>query len=365
MTVQQEILPPIGQDIIEQVLDNPALAIRDEEKARSFLTKVREHATSIGEKDMSKSKDRDEVRSMAAKVVKSKTMLDTARKGMTEALRKEVSEINAAGKVVIEGLAEIAAEVRAPLTAWEEAEKAREAHVESTIARIKAAALVTIADTSVTVAARGNDIYETVIDKAVFLKRTEEAEEAKSATILVLQEAMHVLKQREDAQAELDAMKAAEAVRLAKEAEAAAAREAEERAARAAQEAKEREERLAQEAADNARRAAEQAAENARLEAEREAQRKIDEANARAEEGERAAQAERDRIANQEAEEARIKSEQAAEQARRERSTKHRLAVMGQIKQSLMEIGGITEEAATSIVRNMVKGRVPNVAVQF
>jgi len=46
MTVQQEILPPQSQDIIEQVFENPALAIRDEEKAKAFLVKVREHATS-------------------------------------------------------------------------------------------------------------------------------------------------------------------------------------------------------------------------------------------------------------------------------------------------------------------------------
>lgn len=365
MTVHAEILPPEGQDIIEQVFENPAIAILDEAKANLFLEKVKEFAGTIGDPDVSTAKGRDEIRSMASKVVKAKTTLDKARLSMTADLRAQVAEINSAGKLVTEGLAEIAEKTRAPLTVWETAEKEREALVESTISKIKAAALVTIADTSVTVAARGNEIYETVIDKAVFLKRFDEAEEAKTATMKALHEAMHVLKQREDAQAELDAMKAAEAERLAKEAAQQAEREAAERAARAAQEAKEREERLAQEAADNARRAAEQAAENARLEAEREAQRQIDEANRRAEKAEAERQAELKRIADKEAEDKRIADEQAAEQARRDRSTKHRQAVMGQIKQSLMQIGGITEEAAVSIVRDMVKGKVPNVTVQF
>lgn len=365
MTVQAEILPPEGTDIIELVFENPALAIRDEEKAQAFLVKVREHAMSIGEKDMSKAKDRDEVRSMASKVTKSKTMLDTARKGMTEALRKEVSEINAAGKVVIEGLAEIAAEVRAPLTAWEDAEKKREELVESTIARIKAAALVTISDTAASVSARGNEIYEIEIDPEVFRKRTDEATEAQAATIKALHEAMNVLREREEAQAELAKMKAAEAERLAKEAEELRQREAAEAAARAEQEAKEREERLKQEAADKARRDAEQAAEQARLAAEREAQRQIDEANERAAAAERAAQAERDRIAAEKAEEQRIAAAQAAEEERRQKNAAHRRKIMGAVKQSIMEVGGITEEAAMAIVRAMAKGNVPHVTVQF
>lgn len=365
MTVQQEILPPESQDIIELVFENPALAIRDEEKAKAFLVKVREHAMSIGEKDMSKAKDRDEVRSMASKVTKSKTMLDTARKGMTEALRKEVSEINEAGKVLTAGLAEIAAEVRAPLTAWEDAEKKREELVETTIARIKAAALVTISDTAASVSARGNEIYEIEIDPEVFRKRTDEATEAQAATIKALHEAMNVLREREEAQAELAKMKAAEAERLAKEAEELRQREAAEAAARAEQEAKEREERLKQEAADKARRDAEQAAEQARLAAEREAQRQIDEANERAAAAERAAQAERDRIAAEKAEEQRIAAAQAAEEERRQKNAAHRRKIMGTVKQSIIEIGGITDEAAMAIVRAMAKGNVPHVTVQF
>ena len=371
MTVQQEVLPPEGQDIIELVFENPSLAIRDEEKAQAFLVKVREHAMSIGEKDMSKAKDRDEVRSMASKVTKSKTMLNSARLEMTAGLRKEVEEINAAGKVLTAGLAEIADEVRAPLTAWEEAEKKREELVETTIARIKAAALVTISDTAASVSARGNEVYEIEIDPEVFRKRTDEATEAQAATIKALHEAMNVLRDREEMAAKLAAMEAAEAERLAKEAEERREREAAEAAARAEQEAKEREERLKQEAAEKARREAEEKAEQERLAAEREAQRKIDEANERAAAAERAAQAERDRIAAEKAEEQRIADAQAAEQARRERSRTHRMQVMGRIKadiikaSALKDLDGkpvegteISDENAVEIVRALVKGRI-------
>lgn len=358
MTVHTEILPPEGQDIIEAVFENPSLAILDEGKATAFLEKVRETAASIGEPDVGSAKGRDEIRSMASKVTKAKTTLDKARLSMTADLRKQVADINAAGKMVTEGLSEIAEQTRAPLTAWEAAEKAREEMVESTIARIKAAALVTIADTSATVAARGNEIYETAIDPDVFKKRTEEAEEAKTATMKALHEAMHVLKEREEAKAELDAMKAAEAARLAKEAEAAAAREAEERAANLAREAQEREERLAQEAADRARRDAEHAAEQARLTAEREAQRQIDEANARAAEAERAAQAERDRAAAEKAEADRIEAEQAAAQARRDKDRKHRASVNSLIKADIVKFGKVTDEQAEAIVKALAQGKI-------
>lgn len=363
MTIQQEILPPEGQDIIETVSQNPSIAILDAEKAEKYLVKVREFTAALGEMDVSKAKDRTAVKSMAAKVTTAKTGIDKARLAMTSDLRQRVSNINDAAKIVVEGLATIAKEVRAPVTAWEKAEEEREELVESTIAKIKAAALVTIADTSASVSARGNDIYETVIDKAVFLKRFDEAEEAKTATMKALHEAMHFLKKQEDAEAELAAMKAAEAERLAKEAAEKAKREAEERAAQAAQEAKEREERLAQEAADNARRAAEQTAENARLEAEREAQRQIDEANRRAAQAEAERKAELDRIAAKEAEEKRIADEQAAEQARREKNAANRREKMGQAKQAMMSIGGITEEAAMKIVRALAKQSQPDAKI--
>lgn len=425
MTIQQEILPPEGQDIIEAVSQDPSIAILDTEKAQKYLIKVREFTAALGEVDVSKAKDRTAVKSMAAKVTTAKTGIDKARLAMTSDLRQRVSNINDAAKIVVDGLATIAKEVRAPVTAWEKAEEEREALVESTIAKIKAAALVTIADTSVTVAARGNDIYETVIDKAVFLKRFDEAEEAKTATMKALHEAMHVLKQREDAQAELDAMKAAEAERLAKEAAEKAEREAAERKVQFArsiidhihevgrgyiggqpypfaillhelqvkippeitsdfgdleQEARDILTQTLASVQDRANEAAERAAIQAKQEAEDQAkrdaaevaQRQIDAANARAAQAEQAAQAERKRIADKEAEDERIAEEQAAEEARRTKNAENRREKMGETKQALMDVGGITNEAATAIVRALTRQNkegakitIPNVRFFF
>lgn len=364
MTVQQEILPPEGQDIIDQVASDPKSSFT-REKLSQLTPAVVELAEPLAVLDMAKSADRQQLKSFSNKISTLTASLNRTRLAMTADLREQVAEINEIGNAAIADLKAVQEKVRAPLTAWEDAEKDREAFVESTIARIKAAALVTLSDTAASVSARGNEIYEIEIDPEVFKKRTDEATEAQTATIKALHEAMNVLREREEAQAELAAMKAAEAERLAKEAEATRQREAAEAAARAEQEANEREERLKQEAADKALRDAEQAAEQARLAAEREAQRQIDEANERAAAAERAAQAERDRIAAEKAEEQRIAAAQAAEQERREKNAAHRRKIMGTVKQSIMHVGGITDEAAMEIVRAMAKGSVPHVAVQF
>lgn len=365
MTVQAEILPPEGQDIVEFASEKPEVVLLNEVLTQKTLDRVREITAFEDKPDLATAKGRDLVRTTAAKVAKFKAHIDRSRLDITAGKRKEIADINESAKKLIDGLAEIQEEVRAPLTAWEVAEKEREATVEATIARIKAAALVTISDTAASVAARGNEIFETEIDPKVFLKRTEEAEEAKTATMKALHEAMHVLREREEAKAELERMKAAEAERLAKEAEEQAAREAREREEQAAREAKEREERLAQEAADRARREVEEAAEQQRLAAEREAQRLIDEANERAAQAEREKQAEIDRRAAEEAERERIAAAETAEQERRERSRKHRQAVMGRIKADIIEHGEVTEAEAVAIVKAMVAGKVQHVTVQF
>lgn len=364
MTVQQEILPPEGQEIIDRVAADPKSSFTREtlEKLEPAVLKLAEPLAAL---DMNKSADRQQNKTFCSNIQKLTAALDRTRLDMTAELRAQVSEINEIGNSAIAKLKAVREQVRAPLTAWEDAEKKREELVETTIARIKAAALVTISDTAASVSARGNEIYEIEIDPEVFRKRTDEALDAMRATLDALEKAKEILVANEEREAKLAAMEAAEAERLAKEAEELRQREAAEAAARAEQEAKERGERLKQEAADKARRDAEQAAEQARLAAEREAQRQIDEANERAAAAERAAQAERDRIAAEKAEEQRLADAQAAEQARRERNAAHRRKIMGTVKQSIMEVGGITEEAAMAIVRAMAKGNVPHVTVQF
>ena len=51
--------------------------------------------------------------------------------------------------------------------------------------------------------------------------------------------------------------------------------------------------------------------------------------------------------------------------SQRLRNAAHRRKIMGTVKQSIIEIGGITDEAAMAIVRAMAKGNVPHVTVQF
>lgn len=355
MSVEAEILPPevSAIAIIDEALSNPEPTLLNPEKRALFLAKVREVST-IADPDVSTSKGRDEIRSMAAKVTKAKSALDKSRLSLTEDYRKKVAQINEAGNQLINSLGVIAKEVRAPLTAWEAAEKEREDKVAEIIAGLKTASIVTIADTSATVRKRGREVFEIEITKEFFGNKFAEAVALKETAVATLKSALDRLIEQEDQAAELQRLREEKEAREAEERREREAREAEERRAAEARAAQEREAQIAREAEERAAQAEREAA-----------QREIDAANERAAKAEREAQAERDRIAAEKAEEERAAEAQRAEQARREKNAAHRREVMGQIKADLIVAAGITEEQATAAVKALVKGTVRHVQVNF
>ncbi|PTR05392.1 MULTISPECIES: hypothetical protein, partial [unclassified Novosphingobium] len=336
-----------------------------------FVAKVRE-ASLIAEPDASTSKGRDEIRKAAAKVTRTKTMLDQARKDLTAEYRKKTADINEAGKVVVEQLDALADEVRQPLTAWEEAEKEREQRCTEILTWLQNASTVTIGETSAAIRQRGKDVFNTQITKEQFGKRYDEAVLLKDTATKALLAALDTAIQREDEQAELQRLREEAAARAERDRIEREAREAEER--RAAEARAEEERRAAAEKAEAERieRARQQAAEEAARQVAEAKQREIDEANRRAAEAERAAEeerraaeAERQRIAAEQAEAERVAAAERAEQERRERSRKHRQVVMTRIKEAIMAAGPVDEAQATSIVKALVVGAVPHTAVAF
>lgn len=75
--------------------------------------------------DLSTAKGREAIKSNAYKVTRSKTILDTLGKELVAGLRSKVSEVDALRKIIRDSLDQAKDDARAPLTAWEEAEKAR------------------------------------------------------------------------------------------------------------------------------------------------------------------------------------------------------------------------------------------------
>jgi len=415
--VEAEVLAPETTDIIAAVFDDPTITFTNPERGKAFMVAVRAETSKL-DADVTTAKGRDEIRAMASKVTRSKTLIDKSRLAMTKDLRDQVAKINEAGGQLVRELDALADEVRKPLTEWEEVEKLREERAADKVKWLRQAAVVTIADTSETVQARGGEVYGIEITKDEFGKHYAEAKELRDVAIETLKAAMERLKQEEADRAELARLRKADEERLAREAAEREEREAAERKREYARRGidhihevgrgmiggkpypyiillRELEEKIppeitsdfgdleaearrvlaettesvkaamAQESerAEEAARA--EAAENARREAEAEAQRKIDEANSRAAEAERAAQAEREAREAEDRARADAQRREQEEQARREKNRAHRAQVIGEIKIAIMAAGGIADEQAVKIVKAMAAGEIGRVRVEF
>lgn len=77
--------------------------------------------------DVSTKKGRDAIASMAYKVAKGKTALDNLGKALVDEMKREPAMVDAERKRMRDTMDQWKEEVRAPLTAWEEAEEARQA----------------------------------------------------------------------------------------------------------------------------------------------------------------------------------------------------------------------------------------------
>lgn len=352
-----------SNSIVVAVTQNPAIVLVDQAKRDDLFAHIRREVEAF-EPDLTTNKGREAIKSFAFKITRTKTAIDDAGKKLNEEARAKIGVVDAARRDARETLDAMAKAVRAPLTEWEEAEKARIEWCRTVIADLKAGAVVMLEDTSDSVRKRGEAAWNVLLSADTFGDMLDEAQQAKDATVATLKTALARLTKEEADRAELEKLRAAEAERLAREQ---AEREAAEAQARADAEAKAAEDRRVAEKAAEAERV-----ERVRLEAagaaQKEEQRKADEARAamqaehekalqaerdRAAEIERAAQAERDRVARE-----------AEEQAKRDRDQKHKTAVMKAAKEAIMTCGA-DEETAKKIVLLIRSGDVPNVSLRF
>lgn len=363
MASAAEVLPPASDsvDIIQLGFDQPEIVLLDPVRQKEFVDKVRE-ASTIEDVDISTSKGREEVRKMAAKVTRAKTMLDQARKDLTADYRKKVSDINDAGKAVVTQLDELADEVRAPLTAWEEVEKAREARCNDVIVWLQNAGIVMQDDTSATIRARGKQAYEIQITKEEYGKRFDEALGIKTGVVSTLRSALEYAIKIEDERLELDRLRKEAAERDERDRQEREAREVEARRVEAARVAEEARIAAEKDAAERVKRAADQAAEEAARRVAEAKQREVDEANQRAAAAERAQREAAEKAAQ---EKAAKEAAERAEQEKRERSRNHRSQIHAKTQIELSKAGGITDEQALAIVRGLVAGKFSHIRIEY
>lgn len=348
---------------------NPLLIFTDREKFSEFYTKLKAE-TDKHVPDISSERGRAAVRRLAFKVTKAKTTLEKAGLRLTEDWRRQTALVTASRKEMVAELDQLAAEVRKPLTDWEEAEDARVQRCRDIINGFKEAAIISVEDTSATVRQRGKEVFDAEIGDE-FQDMADEATEAKDTAVATLGRAMNRLTQEEADRAELEQRRAADAEREEAERVAAeeAARKEQERLAAEEQEriAREREEAEALRIKDAEARAAEAAREEETRKAreaeearEAEHQAALTEERRQREEAERIAREQREQREREDAE----KDRQAEEDRLREANRAHRTRVQRTAKEAIMTCGA-DEDTARKIVLAIIAGEIPAVTLKF
>ena len=335
-----------ARDIVAYVSENPVAAFTDEAAYSEFYEKVKAEV-SAHVPDVSTEKGRKEIASLAYKVTRSKTAIDAAGKKLNEEARAQIGKVDAQRRKIRDELDALAAEVRQPLTDYEEAEKKRLAQVEYTLDTFReVVANVSIEDGSNFIADRLARVETEELDPEIFRDRLQEARVAKASAIDTLSKHLARAKQHEADQAELARLRAEQEERERAEREAAEKAEADrleqERRERKAAELKAREEAAAECARQEEQRKAREAIEAAEAEA------KAVREKAEREERERQAAIERSR------------REEEARTADRE----HRSKVMSAAKTAIMTCGA-DEDTAKKIVLAIVAGEIPHTVLKF
>jgi len=330
----------------------------------AIKTEARQQAAAL---DISTEANRKALASLAFKVAKTKTFIDGQRKALVADEKKRLSAIDAEGRRIWGELESLQAEVRKPLTEWEEADKARIAGHEANITETLNGGTYSLQNwQSLSVEAMRDRLNEILAlgswNWEEFRSRGELA--IKTASVQI-QEAIAKREKYDAEQAELARLRAEAAEREQKEREERIAQAARERAER---EAREREE-LAAKMAEAERQKIEREKEEAEARARRaEEARKAAEEKAQRDAAEAAERAEREKQVAVEAERRRAEAEtqrQRDEQARLERNKKHRAKIHGEITASLLNNTSISGEAANDVLDALVKGCVAHVAITY
>jgi hypothetical protein len=313
--------------------------------------------------DMTTAKGRDECRSDAAKVARSKTAIEKLGKALSAEYKEIPKKIDAERRRAFDALEALQAQVRQPLTEWEQAEERRVAEHKRNVAWFSQQAEACVGQDAATIREAIARVQAVKIGDP-WQEFETEALRAKADTLEDLAAILAAREKYEAEQAELARLRAEAEARRIQDEKDRIAREAAERATREAEAKAQAEREAAAQREAQAKAAAEQA-ERDRLEAiERQKQ-----AEARAEAERLAAEqrakdaaeaARRAEIQRQADEAARIEAEQKAREADRAHKAKTNNAAV-----SALVAGGLSQEAAKLAITLIAQGKVPAVRVNY
>jgi hypothetical protein len=296
-----------------------------------ILAAIREEVTRLAaEIDKTTPAGLKQLGSLAYKVTKSKTFIESQRKSLVAAEKKRLQAIDTEGRRIWDILEGIADEVRKPLTDWEQIDKDRKAAHEATLLRLIDFGKVPFGATALDIKrliATVESEDEKNMDEYSELAAGHKANALKALTA--------ALKTAEEAEAQK-----AENERLKAEAQ---ERETQERAISAARFAREAAEKEAE--AERQRLLAEkQQAEDRAAAAERRAKQAVEEERARA---------------------AEAKAKEQAETEKREANKKHRAKIHGEIRAAIKNVLGSTDDQVGALVEELAAGKIPHVSIQY
>ena len=330
---------------LENVSANELFGVKSEAMTGLVVSIKKEAKTLVKDLDISKSKDRKELASVAYKVARSKTTIDDAGKEFAAKLKAQVKVIDGRRREARDQLDALRDEIRGPLDRWEENEQARIDGLTDAIADMRSIGNATMEkqlEYSVTFMEENRQRVEAV-DPSEFAEFEENCSETRLATLAKIDTAIAMAKQREAEQAELERLRKEKADREAKEAE-----------ERRQREQAEREEEIRREAAEKVAREKEE-----ELRKEREAREQA--------ERDRQAADERAERAKQEAEEQQRREAEAKaeEERKRLRNTQHKGNVNREAAHAIEKIANCSTVTAKKIVKAIVEGKIPNVTINY
>lgn len=180
-----------------------AAAFHDDAEVTKFYDRVKAKVVEeTAGADVATKKGRDVIRSISAKVSKTKTALDRIGADEADEMRRQVATIDGRRKLIREKFDELRDATRKPLSDWEEAEKARVTTIEETIANIRELGRIAFGETARQIQDRIDQLP--THDLSFYAEFKDEAQLVLETSYNALVQAKTVQENREKEQAELE-----------------------------------------------------------------------------------------------------------------------------------------------------------------
>ena len=290
--------------------------------------------------DPSSEKGRDEIKSLAYKIARSKTTIEKAKKAYTEDLRKKVAEINAHAANAVDRLQALQDKVREPVTQYEKREKERVASLKAKIAEIESFMIMDGLTPSKQIKEFLNKLEQ--FNPLEMEEFAHVANQVKEKVLNHLSGSLLASEDYEEKEARRIQLEAEQKERLEKE----------------------RIERIEREAIERAEKEAAQKIREAEEKAEREKQAELDRQKREHEaELKRIEDEKKEELRKQQEADAKKKAEEESERIKAE-NIEHKRTVNNEVKNFLMSMGA-SEELAKDIITGILTGKCDRIAIKY